>query len=313
MTGTRANPIGRTLVRFDGATKWYGPVVALMDVSFDVGQEIVGLVGKNGVGKSTLMKLAAGLLSPSQGWVLVDGLPATSEDAKARVGFSPDLERLPESLSGMVFVAWMLRFHGLSLRAARERAAEVLEGLGMREHMLRPIRGYSKGMRQRVRLAQALSHRPSVVLLDEPMTGLDPFARAELASLIRGLPKSGVGVLVSSHVLHELEAIADRIVLVHQGRLLADGPVAELRGRLPAIPHRVKIVAARPRDFAVHVMSWPQVLSVAVQDEAVEVVVTGEAGFYTALTDLGVSWSGGVTEVVPLGDDLASVFGHLVG
>lgn len=300
-------------LRFARVTKWYGSIAALLDVSFEVGREVVGLVGKNGVGKSTLMKLAAGLLAPSQGEVTVGGHRAGSVDARAQLGFCPDVERLYEQLSGVEFVAWMLRYHGMSLRAARERAAETLDRLGLGENMRRRIREYSKGMRQRVRLAQALAHEPRFVLLDEPMTGLDPVARAELSQIIRALPQQGVGVLVSSHVLHELEAVVDRVVLVHQGRLLAQGRVGELRAQLPSQPQRLRIAGPRLRELAAALVGWPQVEQVVVHDDSLEVAVLGDHAFFAALTRLGADWPGGIHEVVPLDDDLASLFGYLVG
>lgn len=301
------------MLEFANVTKWYGHIAALTDVSFRVGREIVGLVGKNGVGKSSLMKLAAGLLAPSQGRVQVAGHAAGTLPARALVGFCPDLDRLYERLSAVQFVAWMLRFHGWSARDARARAAEVLTELGLAENMHRAIREYSKGMRQRVRLGQALAHRPAFVLLDEPMTGLDPVARAELARRIRDLPARGVGVLISSHVLHELEALVDRVVLVHQGRLLAEGAVAELRGRLPARPHRLRVVGDRPRELAARLLACDHVAAVRVADGgALEVDVSGDPAFYRELTGIGASWNGGLREVAPLDDDLASVFGYLV-
>ena len=301
-----------TIMKFDSVTKWYGPVAALLDVSFDVRTEVVGLVGKNGVGKSTLMKLAVGLLAPSQGGVEVCGAPAQSLAARSRIGFCPDFDRLYEPLSGVAFVAWMLRYHGYGASAARRRAEEVLSELGLAENMRRPIREYSKGMRQRVRLGQALAHGPRFVLLDEPMTGLDPVARAELSEQIRGLPARGVGVLVSSHVLHELEAVVDRVVLVHQGRLLADGRITELRDQLPERPHRLRVRADRARDLAAELASWPQVEGLVVRDDALEVSLLGQRDFYDRLTSLAAEWEGGLLEIAPLDDDLAAVFGSLV-
>jgi len=300
------------LLRFDGVSKWYGSVAALLDVSLDVGTEVVGLVGKNGVGKSTLMKLAVGLLSPSQGEIEVCGYQGGSRQARARVGFCPDFDRLYEHLSGARFVEWMLRYHGMGGRSARERAEEVLSELGLAEHMRRPIREYSKGMRQRVRLGQALAHRPQLVLLDEPMTGLDPVARADLSQYIRELPERGVGVLVSSHVLHELEAVVDRVILVHQGRLLADGKIAELRAQLPERPHRMRLKVARPRDMAAQLTGWPEVEAVAIRGGSLEVSLSGDRDFYNRLTELAASWQGGVQELTPLDDDLAAVFGYLI-
>jgi ABC-2 type transport system ATP-binding protein len=314
MTASSQQPgVAEPVLVYDHVTKWYGTIAALMDVSFAVGNEVVGLVGKNGVGKSTLMKLAVGLLAPTQGAVRVAGLPAGSARSRALLGFSPDVETLYEEITGLRFVAWMLRYHGFSRRRALDRAAAVLEELGLGENMHRRIREYSKGMRQRVRLAQALAHEPRVVLLDEPMTGLDPVARASLAQTIRALPARGVGVLVSSHVLHELEAVVDRVVLVHQGRLLAEGKVGELRNRLPARPHRLRIAAARHRELAARLVAWPAVQDVRLLDDTLEVAVRGESSFYGDLTRLGAEWHGGIHEVLPLDDDLASLFGYLIG
>lgn len=300
------------VLEFDSVTKWYGSVAALLDVSFQVRTEVVGLVGKNGVGKSTLMKLAVGLLDPSQGAVRVCGSDATTREARARIGFCPDFDRLYEPLSGVKFVSWMLRYHGVTSGEAKRRAEEVLTELGLAENMHRPIREYSKGMRQRVRLGQALAHRPQFVLLDEPMTGLDPVARAELSDLIRKLPQRGVGVLISSHVLHELEAVVDRVVLVHQGRLLADGKINDLRDQLPDRPHRLRLKGARLRELASQLTSWPEVEGVTFLSDGLEVSLSGHGAFYDRFTDLAGTWQGGIHELIPLDDDLAAVFGYLV-
>ncbi len=304
---------GEALVRYQSVSKWYGQVSALMDVSLSVGAEVVGLVGRNGAGKSTLMKLAGGLLNPSLGEVRICGAVAGSRDANAALGFSPDIEKLYDRCSGRQFVSWMLRLHGYSASAARARAAETLDELGLGAHMHRPIREYSKGMRQRVRLAQALAHRPRALLLDEPMTGLDPIARHELSERIQQLGKSGLCVLVSSHVLHELEAIVDRVALVHQGRLVAEGPVSELRGQLSEQPHKVRIATKEPRALGSRLLALRHVLGIEIGQDGVNVALNGEPGFYAALTAIGAEPNGLVHEVRPLDDSLASVFGYLVG
>jgi ABC-2 type transport system ATP-binding protein len=300
-------------LQFAHASKWYGAVTALMDVSFQIGNEVVGLVGRNGVGKTTLMKLAAGLLQPSQGEVRVVGQPAGSRAARAALGFCPDTDRLFESLTGAQFVAWMLRYHGLGAAAARRTAEQVLDELGLGPAMHRKVGTYSKGMRQRVRLGQALAHRPAVVLLDEPMTGLDPIARAELAERIAALPGRGVGVLVSSHVLHELEAIADRVVLVHQGRLLAEGKVAELRRQLPGRPQTYRLAAPDLRELATALVALPAVQDLSVGAEGLLVTAGDGAAFRAAVTELAAAGRFAIREFVPVGDDLATVFESLVG
>ncbi len=304
---------GEALLRFDAVSKWYGQVSALMDVSFTVAGEVVGLVGRNGAGKSTLMKLACGLLSPSQGEVTACGQPPARAATRDVLGFSPDLDQLYERRSGRSFVAWMLRLHRLGGRAAWQRAGEVLDRLGLGAHMHRPIREYSKGMRQRVRLAQALAHEPRVVLLDEPMTGLDPLARHEMAGHITALAGQGVAVLVSSHVLHELEAMVDRVVLIHQGRLMAEGSVGELRLQLQGKPHRILLRSGQPRELAGRLAALEQVAALQIDGRGLEVAVNGQGGFYGALTGLGADPVGLIEEVVPLDDSLSSVFGYLVG
>lgn len=299
-------------LEFERVSKWYGSISALTDVSLRVGREVVGLVGRSGVGKSTLLKLAVGLLQPSQGSVRVAGFPASSRAARLHLGFCPDTERLYDGLSAVEFVAWMLGYHGLSRSAARARSREVLADVGLGADMDRAIREYSKGMRQRVRLAQALAHEPDFVLLDEPMNGLDPVARRELGERLRELPARGVGVLVSSHVLQELEGLVDRVVLLHQGRLLAEGRVAEIRAQLPSMPHRIRIAAADARGLGARMTHWPTVRALQLGESTLEVSISGAADFYDALTELGATWPGGLQEVTPLDDDLASVFGYLV-
>jgi ABC-2 type transport system ATP-binding protein len=311
-----ANPVAGAEVgslRCNSLSKWYGQVAALTDVGLEVGPGVVGLVGRNGAGKSTLMKLAAGLLWPSQGTVTVCGRSPTSVQGRALLGFAPDVDRLYEALAGHEFVAWMLRLHGVSRRVARDRAGQVLAELGLEQHMHRQIREYSKGMRQRIRLAQALAHGPRVVLLDEPMSGLDPVARHELGRHIAALGRAGAAVLVSSHVLHELEAMVDRVVLVHQGRLLAEGRVQDLRGQISEQPHRLRLASREPRRLAARLLQLPQVEGVAIAAGVLEVAVTGQPGFYGVLSAIGAEPDGLVDEVLPLDDSLASVFGYLIG
>ncbi|MEY4674179.1 MAG: putative transporter ATP-binding protein YxlF [Planctomycetota bacterium] len=304
---------GDGVLRFDAVSKTYGQVSALMDVTFAVRPEVVGLVGRNGAGKSTLMKLACGLLSPSQGLVTVCGEQATRPSARRLFGFCPDIEQLPSHLTGRQFVAAMLRLHGVGARAAHVRAGAVLDELGLGANMERAIGTYSKGMRQRVRLGQALAHSPRVVLLDEPMNGLDPVARHELTEQIERLARSGVAVVVSSHVLHELEAMVDRVLLMHQGRLLAEGAVQELRNQLEGKPHRMLVRSRNPRVLARELAGLPQVAGLQVREDSVEVSIAGQAGFYRELTGIGARAEGIVEEMVPVDDSLASLFGYLVG
>jgi ABC-2 type transport system ATP-binding protein len=298
------------MIELDGVSKWYGQVAALTDVSVRIDGGIVGLVGRNGAGKSTVMNLVAGLLRPSRGSVRVDGIPTWRPEARRRLGFCADVDSFYEDLSGLAFVTWLLRLAGLPARAAARAAAESLERVGLGDAMRRAIRGYSKGMRQRVKLAQALARDPSTLLLDEPMTGLDPIARHEIGEQVRLLGAAGVTVLVSSHVLHELEELAGRVLLVHQGQLLADGPVAELRRLLEDRPYRLLLTSAAPRDLAARLALLEVVRGLRVERDAVEVETDGGTGLFDAVTGLGTA--GLVDEVRPLDDDLEAVFAYLV-
>ena len=211
------------VIRTRGLTKDYGSVMALDDLSLDIGPGITGLVGANGAGKSTLIKVLLGLVPPSSGEATVLGLDVIKDAAaiRARVGYLPEHDCLPPDVSASDFVVHLGMMSGLPRVAARERAAEVLRHVGLAEERYRPMGGYSTGMKQRVKLAQALVHDPALVLLDEPTNGLDPAGRDEMLALIRRVHTDfGISVLVTSHLLGELERTSDHVVVIDGGKLL---------------------------------------------------------------------------------------------
>jgi ABC-2 type transport system ATP-binding protein len=297
-------------LEFQAASKWYGQVSALTDITVGFTPGVTGLVGGNGAGKTTMMKLAAGLLRPSYGIVLLSGQPPTSASARQDLGYCPDIDKYYEDQSGHTFVTWMLRLSGFGRRAAVQRTEELMEQLDMSGAMHRRIAGYSKGMRQRIKLAVALGHEPRVLLLDEPMTGLDPVGRQEILDLVRRLSSEGVVVVVSSHVLHELQSVADRVVLIHRGRMLAEGTVADIRNQIYDRPRRILLATAKPRDLAARLVANESIVDVAINDRGVEIATQGGHGIAEFITELGAA--GHVSEVLPLDDSLESVFGYLV-
>jgi len=219
-----------TVITTRGLTKRYGPVTALDDLSVDLAPGVVGLVGANGAGKSTLIKILLGLLPPTSGTVEVLGLDAVAEGeaVRARVGYMPEHDCLPADVSATELVVHMARISGLPPTAARERTADVLRHVGLYEERYRLIGGYSTGMRQRVKLAQALVHDPDLVLLDEPTNGLDPAGRDDMLGLVRRIGADfGISVLVTSHLLGELERVCDAVVVVDGGRLLRSSSTAD--------------------------------------------------------------------------------------
>jgi len=301
------------LCEFDKVCKWYGPVIGLNDVSFRLQPGITGLVGHNGAGKSTLIKLLTGQLRPSLGRVEVRGRAAWSAAAKRSIGYCPDLDAMYEEMSGRSFVRVMARLHGFSGRETRERVERVLERVGMADRADRPVATYSKGMRQRVKLAQALVHEPEMLVLDEPLNGVDPVGRVEMCRLFRELAAAGKAILVSSHILDELDTLADRILFVCRGRLLASGSLNEIRAMLDAFPARIRVAAPDARRLAVLVLSLPRVLGVELESPR-ELVLRVERvrEFYGAFAELVAREGVDVERLEVLDASTEAVFDYLM-
>lgn len=218
------------LVVADKIGCWYGQVVGLSELTLAIEGGITGLVGPNGAGKSTFLKLVAGELRPARGEIRVLGhAPFANREYFRRVGFCPQQEAIWGDMTGLEVVEFLMRLSGYAPAEARRRANAALDRVGLGDARTRRTAGYSKGMRQRTKIAQAIAHDPELVVADEPLNGLDPVGRAEIQKLFAELGAAGMHVLVSSHVLHEVEALTPSIVLFHRGRLLAQGSVGEIR------------------------------------------------------------------------------------
>jgi len=300
-------------LEFVRASRWYGQVIALNDVTTTIAPGVTGLLGPNGAGKSTFLKLLAGQLRPSQGEVRVLGLPAWgSPELFHRVGLCPETDAFWESLTGTQFVTALLRLTGYDETECRARAEAALAQMDLLEARDRKIGGYSKGMRQRVKLAQALAHDPDVLLLDEPVSGMDPVNRRRVIDLVKRLGREGKTVVVSSHILHEVEAMTRRVLLIHNGRILAEGDVREIRDLMDEHPHTVSLRARDPRALAGRVVGAPHVLSLSFDGsgEWLTVQTARPDEFYGGLHEAAVE--AGVTEMYSPDEDLESVFKYLV-
>jgi ABC-2 type transport system ATP-binding protein len=231
-------------------SKWYGPVIGVNQVTLELRSGITGLVGSNGAGKSTLMRLITGQLRPDLGKIEIRGRDAWSTAARRHVGYCPELDAFYEEMSGRRFVEAMARLCGYPRREALERTESALERVGMSGRAERCVRGYSKGMRQRIKLAQALLHDPELLVLDEPLSGIDPVGRGEFVRLFRDLAARGKCLLISSHELEELEKLTDHIAIMAHGRIAAVGTVAQIRDRLDNHPLliRIDVKKGSPRD-----------------------------------------------------------------
>jgi ABC-2 type transport system ATP-binding protein len=295
-----------------GLSKWYGQVIGLNDVNVEIGPGVTGLLGPNGAGKTTFLRLMSGQLRPSQGSLTVlGGTPWNNPEVLRRIGFCPDEDAFYE-LSGLQFVATLARISGLPRGEAKDRAAQVLEQVGMKEHMHRLVTGYSKGMRQRTKLAQAIVHDPDVIFLDEPLTGADPVGRRDLRDLIAGLAGAGKQVVLSSHVLHEVESLTQTIVLVHRGRIVAEGQVGEIRALMNQHPHRVVVRCDKPRELAQRLVVLPHVVGVELQDAGLIAQTRQAAEFFAELPDILLELETQVEELFSEDDDLNAVFRYLV-
>lgn len=273
-------------IEVQGVTKLYGLVRALDEIDLRLGPGVTGLLGPNGSGKSTLLKLVCGQLRPDTGTVRVGGLdPFAQPEVFRSMGLCPEQDKFYEEQTGEGFVTALTRLHGYGAAQARQRAQAALARVGMAESMGKRIRDMSRGMRQRTKIAQAIAHDPPIVLLDEPLTGTDPVGRADLIALVRDLGRQGRCVVVSSHVLHEVEAMTHQVVLVRYGRLRATGDIARLRALLDDRPYRFRVEVARPRPLAAALIELPQV-------RAAEVV--GPTTLELTATDLGA-----LTEALP--------------
>ena len=300
-------------ITFERVSRWYGPVIALNDVTVSLEPGVIGLLGPNGAGKSTFLRLAAGQLVPSQGEVrLLGEQPWGSPEVFHRVGLCAEADAFWEGLTGFQFVVVLLRLTGFDDAECRRRAEAALEAVDLLGAKDRRIGGYSRGMRQRVKLAQALAHDPEVLLLDEPVSGMDPVNRRRVVELVKRLGREGRTVVVSSHILHEVEAMTRRVLLIHNGRVLAEGDVREIRNLMDEHPHTVAIRARDPRRLATTVVGSPSVLSLSFDGEGewVTAQTTRPDEFYAALGD--VATDVGVSEMYSPDEDLESVFRYLV-
>ena len=303
------------IVEFHKVSKWYGNVIGINKLSIRIPAGVTGLLGPNGAGKSTLLQLATGQLYPSQGTVRVLGQQVWNNPALNRyIGLCPEQDAFYEWMSGWDFVYTSARLGGLSRSDARNATARTIEAVGMTKHKDRAIRGYSKGMRQRTKLAQALVHDPKVLFLDEPFTGTDPIGRRDMMETIRKLGAEGKSVLVSSHVLHEVHTLTPNIILMNRGRLVAEGHVRQIRDLIDKHPHHIVIVCDDYRKLAGRVLEWDDVEGVRVlsREKGVIVETRSPDKFYGRLPELSLQDGLAIREVYSDDDNLEAVFKYLV-
>jgi ABC-2 type transport system ATP-binding protein len=297
-------------------SKWYGNVLGLSDVTLTIEPGITGLLGPNGAGKSTFMKLLTGQLKPNIGEVAVLGSPVRNAyPLFAKVGFCPEADSFYEEITGWEFLTGLLSFYGYSRDEIRARATRALEIVELTADKDRRIRGYSRGMRQRIRFAQAIAHDPEIIVLDEPLSGLDPLGKRKLIHLVKEYRDQGRTILVSSHVLPEIEAMTSRIILIHQGKILAQGDIHYIRDLIETHPHIISIRCADPRTLASRFVGEPYVHKLLFGEDGEGLIVEthNRDAFFGRLNSVVVEGSVLVEEITSPDDNLQAVFDYLVG
>jgi ABC-2 type transport system ATP-binding protein len=296
-------------------SKWYGQVIAVSKVTFSLGPGVVGLLGPNGAGKSTLMKLSLGQLRPSQGTVTLWGEPIWNNTPLfARIGFCPEQDAFYERMTGAEFLAALLALHGHAGTELDRRVDRALQAVDLEYARDKKIAAYSKGMRQRIKLAQAIAHDPDVLVLDEPLAGMDPVARHATIRLVRDWGKQGKCVIVSSHILHEVEAMTRNILLIHNGQVLAEGDVHQIRGLIDKHPHHISIRCSQPRKLAEVLVRQPDVVTLRIHSDENALTVESRQpdAFYERLPDLLLRHEVELEEITSPDDNLQAVFHYLV-
>jgi ABC-2 type transport system ATP-binding protein len=307
--------VTEVVLRAESLSKWYGQVIGLNDVTVEIPSGITGLLGPNGAGKSTFLKLATGLIRPSRGRLGVLGQdPWNNPRLLRRIGLAPEHDTFYDRMTGLQFVMFLARLHGMRPTQAERAARNVLEQVGLKDAMNRRVGAYSKGMKQRAKIAQALVHDPEVLFLDEPLTGTDPVGRREMIQFVRQLGKSGKSILVSSHVLYEIEAMTRNILLIARGRILAEGQIQQIRALIDEHPHNVRIEVDRPRELAQEVAALPGVVTLRLPaDGVLEVETRRPEDFYARVTPLLLKGRYRVVSMTSPDDNLQAVFKYLVG
>ncbi len=303
------------LIIFDDVSKFYGEILGVNRVNLQVAAGITSLVGPNGAGKSTLMNLMTGLLRPTRGTISVLGIPTDKpEQLFPKVGYCTQFDSFPRGLTGREFIKSFLLVHGFEQKRANEFTEIALDRVNLLEAADRKVAAYSKGMRQRVRLAQSIAHQPSVLILDEPLNGLDPMVRAETIALFRKLASEGLHLIISSHILHEVDMMSDFVVLLNNGYVVAEGNIHGVRDEMEEHPMQILIRCDKPAKLAAYVFDHDHVVEARVHDDRRGLFVkTRDADlFYLLLNRVVADGEIIVESIAPVDDDLSAVYQYLI-
>jgi ABC-2 type transport system ATP-binding protein len=303
-------------ILFDNVSRFYGEVLGVNRVHLSIPPGITSLVGPNGSGKTTLMNLMMGLIRPSRGEISILGIPPDRpEELFRKAGYCTQFDAFPRGLTGYEFLYSFLLVHGMVASEADKLAVEALQRVSMMEAADRPVAAYSKGMRQRIKLAQAIAHRPTVLVLDEPLNGLDPMARAETIALFEQWGAEGKYVIVSSHILHEVDRISDQVILLSHGYVVAEGQIQGVRSEVKDQPMQILVRCNKPGMLASRLFEQDHVVEAKVAGDGKSLLVrTRDAdSLYLLLNRIVMDNGLEVEAVAPADDDVNSVYQYLIG
>ena len=301
---------------FDEVSRFYGDVLGINRVTLSIPPGITSLVGPNGSGKTTLMNLVTGLIRPTKGWINVCGIaPDDPERLFRTLGYCTQIDAFPRGMTGYDFLYSFLCLHGFTHEESHQRTVAALRKVHLEDAAGRKVAAYSKGMRQRIKLAQAISHDPTVLVLDEPLNGLDPMARAETIALFREWGEQGRHVIVSSHILHEVDKISDQVILLSHGYVVAEGEIQSVRSEVKDQPMQVLIQCDQPGRLASRLFQQDHMVEAKILENAGGVLVrTRDAdSLYLLLNRLVVEEGIDIESVAPADDDVNSVYQYLIG
>jgi ABC-2 type transport system ATP-binding protein len=304
------------MIHIQNASRWYQQVIGVNDISCQIGAGMTALLGPNGAGKSTLLKLITGQLRPTTGQIEVLGLkPFANPNVYKRLGYCPEIENNYDDMTGVDFVTMLGSMAGIPSRELKDRVLEAIDLVGMTENAGRKIGGYSKGMRQRIKVAQGIIHNPEVVVLDEPLNGLDPVGRREMMRVFEQLAGQGKCVLVSSHILYEVEQMTSNILLMNRGRLVAQGNIYQIRGLIDSHPHKIVITTPEPRRLAKRLLDFPYILSVhfsTAKPEEIEIETRSPNLFYHEFPTIVLQEDFVISRFESPDNNLEAVFKYLI-
>ncbi|HEX8178420.1 MAG TPA: ABC transporter ATP-binding protein [Pyrinomonadaceae bacterium] len=312
---TTAGATSEQMILFEGVSKFYGEILGVNRVNLSIAPGITSLVGPNGSGKTTLMNLMTGLLRPTRGTISVLGTsPHDPEKLFRKVGYCSQFDSFPRGVTGREFIEFYLSVHGYARGEVRALTQAALERVSMQDAAERKVAGYSKGMRQRIRLAQSLAHNPSVLILDEPLNGLDPMARAEIIRLFQSLAAEGLYLVISSHILHEVDMMSDSVVLMHNGYVVAEGDVHGVRDEIEEHPMQIFVRCDRPQVLAARLFEHEHTIEARIHDDRQGLFVRTRRpdDFYLLLNRLVTENNLQVESVAPADDDLNAVYQYLI-